>query len=88
MKWGKQRNFQQIHQRQLYVVARSAVANACQVPVKFLEGSSIHCSKETKMKYKAICRSLMEALRWTTRNLPRKLKKKYRREYIERWIKH
>ena len=78
LKWNKGKNYKKCRERRTIIKFRQRVANACGIPVKYIEGNH-YITKEESNKIKSINKSFARSYQCLTIHLPRKLKKCIRR---------
>ena len=85
MKWGKVYNKQKVTERykfwQSIYKLRQGIASAARVPEEYILGTNVKVSTGTIDEIREMNKVFVEFWNLQTRELPRKLKKKYRKTY-------
>ena len=85
MKWGKIHNKKKVTRRYKYWKSiyglRQGIASAAGVPERYILGANVKVSEETFNEIEEMNLIFIDFWKLSTRNLPRKLKKKYRKIY-------
>lgn len=81
MKWGRQRNFKKTKERQAIINFRVVFSAGLGIPYNFIFGGNNSLNKASVKAYNKIVETYKLMDRVITKDLPRKLKKKLRRQY-------